>query len=113
MNEIKKGDKIFLNIPIHQDGRFISGKGIERLVEFLNSDSSFVFRIEIHFFYGSDEFAENYAEFICNNLKLYLESKCKFSNYELYWYGKSHPIFLNADNVSYKEMNTRMEILVE
>jgi len=112
MDEIKKGDKILLNIPIHKDGRFIPERGIDRLIEFLNTDSSFVFRIEIHFFYGSDEFAEAYSRFTCENMKWHLQSECKFSNYELYWYGKSHPIFLNKDNISYQEMNTRMEILV-
>ena len=113
MDDIKKGDKIILNIPIHNDGRFIPEKGIERLIEFLNIDSSFFFRIEIHFFYGSDEFADNYSKYICKNLKLHLLSECKFSNFDLYSCGKSQPIFLNKDSVSYKDMNTRMEILVE
>ncbi len=112
-DEIKKGDKIILDIPIHNDGRFIPEKGIDRLIEFLNIESGFIFRIEIHFFYGSDEFAENYSRYICKNLKLHLLSECKFSNYDLYSCGKTHPIFLNKDSVSYQEMNTRMEILVE
>lgn len=111
--DLKKGDKIILNIPIHKDGRFIPEKGIDRLIQFLNSDSNFVFRIEIHFFYGSDEFAEKYSRFICKNLKTHLLPECWFSNYDLYSCGNAYPIFLNEDSVIYKEINTRMEILVK
>lgn len=113
IDEIKKEDRILLNIPTHRDGRFIPEKGLNSLIEFLNTDSSSFFRIEIHFFYGNEEFAEDYSEFTCKNLKWYLESACKFTNYELYHYGKSHPIFLDKDSLIYREINTRMEILVQ
>ncbi len=113
MEKIKKNDKIILNIPNHVDGRFLPEGGINKLIELLNMDSTFFFRIEIHYFYGSKEFAEDYSKYISNRLKVYLESSCTYSNYELFGYGRFFPVFLNQHAVGYGEMNTRMEVLVK
>ena len=112
-DNLKKGDKIILNIPIHKDGRFIPEKGIDRLIQFLNSDSNFVFRIEIHFFYGSDDFVEKYSRFLCKNLKTHLLSECRFSNYDIYNCGNTYPFFFNEESAIYDEVNTRMELIVK
>ncbi len=112
-DEIKQEDKMILNLPFNLDGRFNSTPELDKLVEFLNEMDNFVFRIEIHYFYGSNELAESYSKFLCKNLEQILQSRCEHSNYKLQWQGKSCPIFLNKDDKKYNEMNTRIEILVE
>lgn len=113
LSDLSNKDRVLINIPTHIDGRFIPEGGVNKLVELLNKDSTLFFRIEIHYFFGSDEFAEDYSKFICTSLEWYLKQSTHYSNYDLFGLGKSHPVFLDKAGPNYNKMNTRIEILVE
>lgn len=113
IHELRSDDKIFVDIPIHRDGRFLPDGGIEDLISFLNNDHSHSFEIRIHYFYGSDEWNQSYSEFIARCLMGELSLKCKSDNYTVSGCGESFPIFLDEKDKKYRAMNTFMEIIVK
>lgn len=67
--ELQSGDRIFVDIPVHQDGDFLSDGGIEDLISFLNDEHLHSFEIRVHYFYGSDGWKQSYSEFIAQCLR--------------------------------------------
>ncbi len=80
-HELQSDDRIFVNIPIHKDGKFLPDGGIEDLISLLNNGHSFSFEIRIHYFYGSDGWKQAYSEFIAQCLMAELSLKCESNNY--------------------------------
>lgn len=91
--ELQSGDRIFVDIPVHQDGNFLSDGGIEDLISFLNDEHLHSFEIRVHYFYGSDVWKQSYSEFIAQCLPTELSRKCKFDNYVTSGCGDSFPVF--------------------
>jgi len=112
INELKSGDAIFLNIPAHQDGKFLSDGGIEEFISFLNSANRHSFEIRIHFFYGSEDFRQSYSEFIAICLTATTASRCTATHYTIIGCGDTNPIFLDKTDEKYQSMNTLMEVRV-
>lgn len=112
-HELQSDDRIFVNIPIHKDGKFLPDGGIEDLISLLNNGHSFSFEIRIHYFYGSDEWKQAYSEFIAQCLMAELSLKCKSNNYVVWGCGDSFPIFLDETDKKYRAINTLMEIIVK
>lgn len=114
IKKLKSGDKVITNIPVYHDKFFIQGNDINNLVEFLSEDTTINYRIEIHFFGGSDEFSLDYSGYIGRNLEFDLSSKINIHNYKIVGVGNRYPIFLIKDDIKkYNMANTRMEIIVE
>ena len=112
--KLESGDKIIRNIPAYKDRFFIQGDEINNLVEFLSEDTNVNYKIEIHFFGGSDEFDIDYSCYIGRNLDFYLSSERNIHNYKVVGIGNRYPIFFNKDDIKkYNIANTRMEIIVE
>lgn len=112
-NSIGCGDKIYVNIPTHQDGRFIPNEGIELLEKLLNSNKNYLFHIKIYDFQVSSNLVYEYTDFICNNLKSCLNTKSLYDNYVVYSCGNGLAIFCFYNKTLYNKMNTRMEIEIE
>lgn len=112
-NHITCGDKIIVNIPTHNDGRFLPNRGIEKLIELLNGNKDFFFKIDIFDFQGDENMTNLYTDFICDNMVIYLESKCLYYNYVVCSCGNTLPLFCFSEERIFKKMNTRMEISVK
>lgn len=112
VNELRSDDRIFVDIPIHQDGKFLPDGGIEDLILLLNNRHSQSFEIRIHYFYGSDGWKQSYSEFIAQCLMEELSLKCESDNYIVWGCGDSYPIFLDDMDQKYRAINTLMEIIV-
>lgn len=113
IHELRSDDRIFVDIPIHQDGRFLPDGGIEDLISLLNNGLPHSFEIRIHYFHGSDGWKQSYSEYIAQCLMAELSLKCKSDNYTVWGCGDSYPIFLDNTDERYRAMNTYMEIIVK
>jgi hypothetical protein len=112
--DLKKGDRIILNLPNNVDGRFEISEELNRLVEFINNNENYSFRIEINIFGGSKDHSNDYSESLCNDLKGLLKERSKGANFSVVSNGCSNPLFLNkSDFDNYMKLNRRMEILIE
>ena len=112
VHELQSGDRIFVDIPIHQDGKFLPDGGIADLVLLLNKEHTHSFEIRIHYFYGSEGWKQSYSEFIAQRLSAELSLKCESDNYIVWGCGDSSPIFLDEKDENYRAINTLMEIIV-
>ncbi|MBO4232243.1 MAG: hypothetical protein J5862_03280 [Bacteroidales bacterium] len=108
---LQSGDKIITNIPVFIDHRFLQGRGIEALANFLGKDSTMHYCIEIHYSMGHEDWALAYSEYIGKFLGWYISFYYNLHNFTMTGCGKNHPIF--SDEYSEKRFNTRLEIIVE
>jgi hypothetical protein len=112
--ELNKGDVIITIIPRHLDGRFIETEDFDNLINLLKIDTSIVFKIEINFFFFSDEnYNLAYSGHLCNNLKEIIKLNTSVTNYNVINNGSSNPIFCNKDGLLYNLLNTRIEITID
>jgi len=112
-SKLQSKDIIIVNIPLHMNGRFHESDAIYNLIDFLNKDTTFNFRIEINLFWGSSEFNLDYTKDLSINLDAILKKEVNKTNYEIYYIGSENPIFLDKKSTNYKMLNTRIEILIE
>jgi hypothetical protein len=109
-NHYQNKDRLIMNIPSHTDGRFNDYDSFNKLIKFINKNPNLLIKIEIHFYYGTEEFAMRYSEGLVCSMKKIFSIKCRYNNYEILAKGKTNPIFLNQDTENYREINTRMEV---
>jgi hypothetical protein len=111
---IKDGCLVIVNIPIHQDGKFINSQSLDSLVLFVNNDTSFNYRIEINICdLHNSYFNKAYSESLYSRLTPIMEERAVSDNYEIVARGDDNPIFMDKESDYYKLANTRIDIFIE
>lgn len=111
--ELKKGDKIILNLPVYTDSKFTKLEEFEALIKLLKSNEKSNVKLEINVFYGDAESSLGVSNSLSNSLREILQYKTTLHNYEVISKGRDNPIFLNKKDENYKLYNTRMEVYIE
>lgn len=109
---LKSGDRLIINLPEHQDGRFVNIQDFDNLIKLMESNQGLKFKVELNWFYAQDSDNLMYTQSLSKSLSKIIAYKSNLQNYEIEPNGSNTPIFLNKESVIYKEINTRIEIVV-